>query len=270
MAITTRDGLIAALAGAVNLNLQHAICKASIANAVSATYYSLWRGTGLPLQGATPSTAATCTNATTGAIPFTSPGSGNLYVGKVEAQCSVAGALILYDRLQAMGGLSGTVLTPTTQTVGVSIPGSRLADANGANVEWFLEWYGDTGATASNCTVTYVDQTDTSRTAPAIAIGGTAVRASRLIPIVPNAGQTIKSVTSLVLSASTGTAGSFGVTCARRIATANIPVATNVTTLDPFNLGIPQIPTNACLWLVQLCSTTSTGVLTGGLTLING
>lgn len=269
MAITTRDGLIAAMASCATNGRQFAIYKASIANAVANTQYSLWRATGAaPRQGAIPTTAATCDNTTDGGFKFTDPGSGSCYLGKIDIQASLVQNMVVYDRLQHMGGLSGT--STSSQTVGVSIPSSRLADVGGANVEWFLEWYGDTGATASNCTVTYVDQADQTRTAPVIAVGGTAVRASRLMPIVPNAGQTIKSVTSLQLSASTTAAGNFGVTCARRIAGINIPLVTAVSTLDAFQLGIPEIPRTACLWLVQWCSTTSTGVITGRLDILNG
>jgi hypothetical protein len=268
MAITTRDALVNAMASCASNARQFMIHKASVSNSASGNLFSLWRATGAwPLQGAIPSTAATPDNTTLGGFTYTDPGDGLCYVGKWDMQAASAAGFILYDRLGHMGGLSGT--STGSQTVNVTIPSSRLANVDGSNVEWFLEWYGDTGATASNCTVTYTDQTDTSRTAPVIAVGGT-VRSSRVIQIVPNAGQTIKTVASLQLSASTTTAGSFGVTAARRIAAINTPSATNPSTLDAFQLGIPQIPRSACLWIVQLCSATSTGITTGRLDVLNG
>jgi hypothetical protein len=67
MAITSRDQLIAAL----TLSRNALIDKASITNAVLGGFYSLWRASGVPGQGAIPTTAAVCTRATTGALPLT-------------------------------------------------------------------------------------------------------------------------------------------------------------------------------------------------------
>ncbi|MGB5240679.1 MAG: hypothetical protein WBN80_08530, partial [Prochlorococcaceae cyanobacterium] len=66
MAITSRDQLIAALANSRHLLFD----KASLANAVAGRFYSLWRATGQPGQGAIPTAAAVCTKALLGALPF--------------------------------------------------------------------------------------------------------------------------------------------------------------------------------------------------------
>lgn len=265
MAITTRDELIAALAAAE----RKIVYKASIANAVANTWHSLWRATGQPAQGTTPTTAATCTNATTGAVEFTTPGAGNSYVLGWDAQLANVGSLVLYDRLAHMGGLSGIVATPTAQTVNLTIPAGRDAAVNGSDVEWFLEWYSDTGGTGVNATVSYTDQTDTAGRTVVIALAAT-TRAGRLYPIPPNAGQFIKSIQSVTLSATTGTAGNFGVTVAKRVASVPVAVTNQITTRDAFQLGIPKIPTTACLWLAMFCSTTSTGVVNGQIVVGSG
>jgi hypothetical protein len=258
MAITTRDGLVAALASAE----REVLYKASIANAVANTWHSLWRATGQPAQGGTPAAAATCTNATTGAVPFTTPGSGNSYVLGWDLQLANVGSCVLYDRLAHMGGLSGTVFTPTAQTVNVTIPASRDAAVDGSDVEWFLEWYSDTGGTGVNATVTYTDQLDATGNTVVVALVAT-TRAGRLYPIPPPAGKFIKSIQSVTLSATTGTAGNFGVTVAKRVASVPVAVTNQIATRDAFQIGIPKVPTNACLWIAMFCSTTSTGVVNG-------
>lgn len=171
--------------------------------------------------------------------------------------------MVLYDRLAHMGGLSGTIFTPTSQPVNLTIPTGRNAAVDGSDVELFLEWYSDTGPTGVTATVSYTDQTDTSGRTVAVNLAATN-RAGRLYPIPPNAGQFIKSVQSITLNASAGApAGSFGVTVAKRVASTSVATTSLITVRDAFSLGIPEIPTNACLWLAQFCTTTTTGVSNG-------
>lgn len=264
MTITTQDGLVAALAAGAPIAWQ----KALIANTAAGQMHSLFRATGSPNQAAIPGAAATCTDALTGAFPFNNPTDPvKTYLATLSAQMANAGSLLLYDRLAHMGGLSGTVTT--AQTVNVSIPGSRGADANGAGLEWFLEWYTDTGGTGVNATVSYTDQTDTAGRTVVVAVPATC-RASRLLPIPPNAGQDIKSIQSVTLSATTGAAGSFGVTCARRLGSLPVALANQTNEKGVFDLGLPRVYDDSCLWLVCLASTTSTGFMQGTLQLIQG
>ena len=69
MAITTGDGLMAALATAQS----YSWFKYSPANIVTPMQYSLWLPNGSPVSGSTPTVATTCTSVTTGAktIRFT-------------------------------------------------------------------------------------------------------------------------------------------------------------------------------------------------------
>jgi hypothetical protein len=264
VAITTQDGLVSALAAFAPTPWQ----KASIANTVAGQMHSLWRATGSPNQAAIPAAFATCTDALLGAFPFTNPvGPALSYLATLSCQMANSGSLIVYDRLAHMGGLSGTSIV--AQNVLVTIPASRGALDTGEGSEWFLEWYTDTGATAVNATVSYTDQTNTAGRTVVVALG-TTMRASRLLPIPPNAGQSIKSIQTVTLSASTLTVGSFGVTVARRLA--SVPVGTtNLTTpLGVFDIGLPRLYDDGCLWLVNLVSTTTTGFMQGTLQLIQG
>ena len=272
MAITTRDQLIDAMG---NNSSRLVIDKANIANALAGAYFSLWRATGQPGQGAIPTAAATCNNALTGAMNFTQQTApATSYGAWSNAVCSNNAATIeIHDRLMHMGGLSGIVTI--AQTVSVNLNGvtadnmvERKGDANFSDVQWWAEWYTDTGATASNATVavTYNDGTTGSLTT--FAAGGT-VRAGRMIPLnnlIPAAaaGKFIRSIDTVTLSASTGTAGSFGFTATRPRMTMPLLLANKMEAFDWAQLGLPEIFNSSCLSLIELCSTTSTGTVRGG------
>ena len=272
MAITTRDQLIDAMG---NNSSRLVIDKANIANALAGAYFSLWRATGQPGQGAIPTAAATCNNAPTGAMTCTQQTSpATSYGAWSNAVCSNNAVTIeVHDRLMHMGGLVGNVTT--AQTVNLNLNGvtadnmvERKGDANFSDVQWWAEWYTDTGATASNATVavTYNDGTTGSLTT--FAAGGT-VRAGRMIPLnnlIPAAaaGKFIRSIDTVTLSASTGTAGSFGFTATRPRMTMPLLLANKMEAFDWAQLGLPEIFNSSCLSLIELCSTTSTGTVRGG------
>ena len=272
MTITTRDQLISALG---NNSSRFIIDKASLPNASAGQYFSLWRATGQPGQGAIPTAAATCNNALTGAMNFSQQvDPATSYGAWANAVCSNSAVTIeVHDRLMHMGGLNATLLT--AQTVALNLNGvtadnmvKRIGDANFSDVQWWLEWYADTGATASNATiaVTYSDGTTGNLTV--VAVGGT-VRASRMIPLnnlIPAAaaGKYIRSIDSVTLSASTATAGNFGFTASRPRMTMPLPLANKMETFDWAALGFPEIFNSSCLWPIELCSATTTGTVRGG------
>jgi hypothetical protein len=272
MVITTRDKLIDALA---NTSSRIVIDKASVANAVAGAYYSLWRATGQPGQGAIPTAAALCTSATVGAMGFTNQTApATSYLAWLAMNCSNAAVTMeIHDRIAHMGGLNATLLTSQTVALnlhssGLNPPAARLGDANFSDVQWWAEWYTDTGATASNATinVTYNDATTGALTL--LAIGGT-VRASRKINLnvlVPaaKAGFFIRSIDSVILSASTATAGNFGFTATRLRTVSPLHVANKGEVYDWAQIGLAEVPNDACLELIQLCSTTTTGTVRGG------
>lgn len=265
MTITTRDQLISALA---NNSSRIVLDKANIANAAAGQLFSLWRATGTPGQGVIPTTAALCTSALTGAIGFanqTSPATSYI-AWQTIATGNATTSIEIHDRLAHMGGLNGTLLT--AQTVGIDLtsiglPAARRGDVNFFDVQWWLEWYTDTGFTASNATVNVTYDDASSGNLPVIAVGGT-VRASRMIPLVSTvAGRFIRAVNTITLSASTGTAGNFGVTATRPRTSINTFISNKYENFDWAQLGLPEIPNDSCLQLIMLCSTTSTGTVRG-------
>lgn len=241
------------------------INKASISSQVSGGFSSLWRGTGIPAQGAIPGAAAICTDATTGAVPLPAKAGGeDRCLALMHAQCGTAGhSMMVCDRLGAMGGLSGTVTTAQTVNLDVSGAGSnlpaRINSASYKSVRWFLEWYTATGGTGVNatCAVTYSDNSTGNIVVAVPATTG----ASRMLEIVPTNGLGIKSVQTVTLSATTGTAGSFGVTALVDIAEAISVVASRVEVKDWAALGLPDVPDSACMTAYVLCTSTSTGAI---------
>jgi hypothetical protein len=175
-----------------------------------------------------------------------------MYLTRLSAQLATAGSLIVYDRKGANGGLNGTLTT--AQTV-------NSTNASDANDEWFLEWYTATGSTAVTATITYTNQSDVTGRTTTVSLAATRA-AGMMLSIVPNTSDTwIKSIQSVTLSATTGTAGSFGVTLARREAEVPVAVTNQVTVFDAINLGLPALRSNPCLAFAVWPSTTSTGVL---------
>ena len=270
--ITNRDQLIDALA---NNSSRIVIDKASIANAAAGQYHSLWRATGQPGQGAIPAAAANCNQSTTGCLTFnqqTAPAKS--YLAYLEAASSNSAMTVeVHDRLMHMGGLNGTLTT--AQTVGMDFYEvtadnmvERIGDSNYSDVQWWLEWYTDTGATVVTATVavTYSDGSTGNLTAVSLAANRRASFMQPLNGLIPAgvAGKFIRAVTSVTLSATTGAAGSFGVTATRLRGTLFIPIANAKYGADWASLPISTVPNSACPFIAVLTSTTTTGTLRGG------
>lgn len=272
MTITTLDGMFNALA---NNSSRLVIDKASIANAAAGQFHSLWRATGQPGQGAIPAAAALCNSALLGGFNFTQQTAPNTsYVGYLEAVCANnAVTLEVHDRLMHMGGLNGTLTT--AQTVNLDLNGvtadnmaNRIGDANYSDVQWWLEWYTDTGATVVNATVAVTYSDGTAGNLSLVALGGTR-RASFMQPLngfIPAAqsGKFIRGIVSVTLSVTTGAAGSFGVTATRPRVSLTAPLANIKFSADWAALPVSEVPNGSCLFLVQIAGTTSTGTVRGG------
>lgn len=273
MTITTRDKLIDALG---NNSSRFIIDKASLSNAAAGQYHSLWRANGQPGQGAIPGAAAACTNALTGGMGFTQQTNpATSYGGWANATCSNAAVTIeIHDRLAHMGGLSGTSVA--AQTVGIdmnTLRGSnniaaRMGDANYSDIQWWLEWYTDTGGTAVTATVnvTYSDGSTGNLTGVSLAATRRASFMQLLNSYIPAAqsGLYIRGVNTVTLSATTGTAGNFGVTATRPRMTMPLNIANKTEYFTWADLGFPEIFNTSCLFLIELASTTSTGTVRGG------
>jgi len=269
MAITM-DALLAALPAA-----EYDIFKASQTSEGAGTWHSLWRVAGRPAAGATPpafgsGSGYVPTRATVGALGQANP-AGNRYLANVNMATNVAGSLIIYDRLWACSGFGTVVTTAQDVVTGGSLPAGRTP--NGASdVELWLEVYNAPGATGATWTITAPDGGGTSRaytyTHPA-----NAETVGQMMPVVPPAAAAagVDIPTSFQASVSSGTAGDIGITLMRRLAIIPIASAPQAAAagqaLDAFALGLPEVYDDACLAFMVQCSTTSTGVYLGSISL---
>ena len=267
------DNLVKALG---NNSSRIVLDKASIASQTANSYCSLWRATGQPGQGAIPTVVATCNNTTVGTIGFnqqTSPSTS--YGAYLEiATGNAAMTMELHDRLANMGGLNGTLTTAQSVNLDLSTLLStdninvRKGDDNYSDVQWWLEWYTATGATAVTATiaVTYNDGTTGNLSALSLAATRPASHMISLNSLIPSAqsGKFIRGIVSVTLSATSGTAGNFGVTATRPRMTLSAPIANYKFIADWAQLGLPEIYNSSAIFPIVLTPTTSTGTVRGG------
>ena len=264
MAISTMDGLLSALEAGKRTN----IYKASATSKAAGSFHSLWTTAGFPTAGVAQgtTTGAIPTSLTTGAIPFTNPSALNSeYLARANFSQSTIGTLILYDRLWHSSALSGTSAVAQTFTMPAL---TRYTD--GKTVELWAEWYTATGSTAVTATALYTNTADVSgRTATASFIASPV--AGQMIAFTLQSGDLgIKSVQQITLSATTGTAGNFGLTLVRRVAEFSNSLANVSGSMDAFAIGMPNISNDACLSFMVQCSATNTGVIMGSVDLVEG
>ena len=267
------DNLVKALG---NNSSRIVLDKASIASQTAISYCSLWRATGQPGQGAIPTVVATCNNTTVGTIGFNQQMSPSTSYGAYLeiATSNAAMTMELHDRLAKMGGLNGTLTT--AQSVNLDLNtllatdniGKRKGDANYSDVLWWLEWYTATGGTAVTATIAVTYNDGTTGNLSVISLAG--IRpASHMIPLnslIPSAqsGKFIRGIVSVTLSATTGTAGNFGVTVTRPRMTLSSPFANFKFIADWAQLGLPEIYNSSAIFPIVFTSTTSTGTVRGG------
>jgi hypothetical protein len=251
----------------VNNRVAGAAAAATVANRIT----SLWEYEKNPGgSGAQPTTSSIPTNATNGGLFQTDPGGGReKWLLGLGASSSVAGALILYDRLVHMGGLSGT--TTTAQTT--NLPTTALTrNTGGVGNQIFVEIYTQIGTTATTATVDYKNQAGTLKTSKAFDIGATNLREAQRIIQVPLAdGDTgVTTIENFDLLASTGTAGNIGMCIARPLAMIPINSSGAGASLDLIS-GFPamvEIDTDACLALAFLSQSTTAPIINGQLSMI--
>jgi hypothetical protein len=188
----------------------------------------LWQYDGFPAGAGTtsPTTSTVITNATNGALKqTTSAASTKKRLLAIALVGLVAGSVIVYDRCVHTGGLSGTVTTAQT----TNLPTSALTrHTTGVGVEAWLEIYTQIGTTGTTVASSYTDDAgNTGNTSPLATFGGTGFReAQRILPLPLAVGDRgVRAVASVTVTATTGTAGAFGVTLAYPLVIVPVPVA---------------------------------------------
>lgn len=273
MSLTSLDQLIAAMSSAAAQNLYFA--KSGKASQTTGGYSSNWNGSGLPGAGDFPAAAEVPSSATTGALPFTNPGSGLTgYFARVAVSSSAsAAAMRLYDRVGHMGGLVGN--STAAQSVSLSMTGSssnlaaRRGKSDYSEIQWFLEWYADTGSTAVIATISYTNAAGVAGRTVVVSLSAT-MRAGRMLPIIADNGEAIRSIESVTLSASTGAAGNFGITATRLLVEVPAGLANTTYVMDWASLGLPIVAADACVAIMYINPGAGGVTFTGSVLLVAG
>jgi hypothetical protein len=177
--------------------------------------------------------------------------------------------LILVDLLNISGGLNAVLTTEQTTNL-PSAPLTRYA--NGEGVFAGLIIWAITGGIVSTSSINYINQNNISeRISPPISFpsstGGSDRSPGRihLIPLAP--GDTgVREVKSVTLSASTGTAGNFGVALFKPLAMMSVSFSQPIDAVSTggFTGSLCKIFPDACL-SVFLCPGTGTQSVSGSL-----
>lgn len=266
IAITTRDGLIAAIAA----GRTNQFMKAAITTAVG-FWYVYFRSAGMPgTAGTAPTTTGTALSRTSpGAIPIPAP-SATSYISSFEGTNTVGGTLLLADRLVEFGGLSGIVTT--AQNVSALALPARATTAT--DVELWLEIYTLAGATASaTVTASYTNQAGTAgRTATLIGgIPASGTPINRSYQFALQAGDTgVQSVQSLTLGTSTGTAGNIGLVLRRSLLFGMFVAGNTSFTQGWAETDLQICPDDACMELLILPFGANSGTLQGNFGIAQG
>lgn len=217
--------------------------------------YSFWQN-GI-FNGATPTTGSgnTCSNATTGALPFTAPGGGNtLYTDACTIAATTALTGWIADRLVTTSGLDATLAT--SQTVNsVALP-SRATGGVGCIIA--LEAYTATGATSVTFTITYTNSAGTGSRVSTVT--GTLNQTGKMLLVPLASGDVgVQSVQSVQQSVTTGGAGNYGVTIYKPITWINCGSgAGSPSNNSVFDTSVMAVNTASCIWIYTQQPTATT------------
>ena len=244
------------------------ITKNSVGGIAVGRLYSIWWMH--PLSGAVPSTPEAPTNATAGALPFVNSADVQR-IAQVEAPLLARSMVIVCDRLSHQSGLSGTVTTEQT----TNLPTAALTRyTDGVGVMAALEIYTGVGSTPTTVSARYTNEVGTAgMITPLTTYGGSGFNDVWRFVILPLAAgdRGVRSVEGVTLSASTGTAGNFGVTLFKPLFAVPIIVSGQQMLFDSI-LGMcgnmPQVLNNACLFILIVSSLSTTGVLMANVNII--
>ncbi len=275
MAITTLDGVIGGMTAQVPL------LKTGATMEGVGQWHSFWYSAGNPptatASSAGLSGATFASTGTTGVIPFTNPASGNTYLARFSASASVAGTLLLLDRLWDNSGI--VVTTTTAQTINsVAWPARDKAgatDGDGVMVALEVQTATTNASANTTMTITYTDSGGTgSKTGtvgsaiphafPATAVAGT------FVPFNLASGTTgVRSIQSITLAVSLG-AGAVKLVAYREIARLEITTANIGNAIDAITSGFPRMYDNTNLFLVWIPTATTATQVSGSLVYTQG
>lgn len=187
-----------------------------------------------------------------GPIPDATSGKLQILGGRFNTSGLAGVSFVAIDLLNVSGGLNGTVTTEQT----TNLPTAALTRYTGGDGVFIgIIIYAIVGTTATTISVRYTNQAGTAnRVSTVTGFGGTGFRdAGRLIPIPLQAGDTgVRSVEGVTLTATTGTAGNFGVCLFKPLTSFSLESTTGTMPLDAVSSGgmigsMAEFDDDACL-----------------------
>jgi hypothetical protein len=263
MAITTLDGALAGMQWA------RYFTKAITPTPVAGRPQSLWGLAGAPGAGSFDTTLAGVALSGTsaqvaGQIPFTDPGVGNSYLARFQGAATVAGTLLLCDRLWHNGGF--TITSATSQTVNSAAFPARDVNgsSNGDGVLLGLEISSAAGAAAPTITVGYTNSANGSgKTATNTFATANSPTAGAFFPIGLQAGDIgVRSVQSLTLSTS-WLSGTMNLVAYRVLAALELTSAFTPNALDALTAGFVRMYNGCVPFLIFIPSAATASNVSG-------
>lgn len=268
MAITTLDGAIAGAKPNIGF------FKAATPTLVAGRPHSLFYLAGIPAAGSAPSAGigGEVLTSLAGQLPFNNPGAGNTYMMRLEGASTIAGTLILCDRLWQNSGIDETSTSEQTFTSSAQIPARDMNGTNaGDGVFAAVEVSSATGAGTPTITLKYTNQSGTTgKTATNIIPTVATSAAGAFYPIGLASGDTgVRKAESITFSA-TWTTGEVHLILYREIARLEISSAQIPAAIDALTSAFPRMYDNTVPFLVFIPSTTTASVIRGGLAVTQG
>lgn len=270
MAITTNDGLTAALSTGEVKRLFFPSAT-NVAGGVVNLNQLVVGGFGQMATPAAASAGGTTYNQSTQSTGFprwTADGTKQLYFGRAGAVGANAGGLACYDLQWACSGLVGNSTAAQTITGFTGLP---ARESTGEGLEIWIGCSSAIGATAHNVTVSYTNSANVAGRTTVSTAGIASMPAGRMYQLpLQNGDVGVKSIQSLTLSASSGTAGNLWVMILERYWAAPLSAPMVPWVGDFWGLGAQRTSDEACLLFANLGTTTASGVINGEFTMIHG
>jgi len=268
MAITTFDGIVAGFKPPI------AFGKAATPTLVAGRPHSLFYLAGNPgaATAPTPGIAGAALTSYAGQLRFDNPGgAANAYLAKLLGQATIAGTLLLCDRLWHNSGINITSTSPQTIN-SVAFPArDNAGTSNGDGIIVGVEVSAATGSGTPTLTLGYTNEVNTaSRTATNIqpTVASSAIGAFYQIGL-QSGDNGVRSIQTFTLSA-TWTSGTIHLVAYRILGEVVIPGAWISGVSDVFDLCMPLCYSNTVPFLIFIPQTTTATQITGGLTYTHG
>lgn len=268
MAITTLDGVIA------GMQPPAAFVKAATPTLVAGRPHSLVYLAGMPgaAVAPTPGLSGAALTGYPGQIPVPAPAAGkNIYLARFQAMATIAGTLILADRLWHNSGLSLT--STAAQTINSVAWPARDANetSNGSQVLIGLEVTTATGAGTPTLTMSYTNQNGTAgRTATNLFATAATSAIGAFYPIGLDAGDTgVRSIQTFTLSA-TWTSGAASLVAYRELARLELAANNLPNAIDAITAGMPRLYDNSVPFLLFIPAGTAASNITGQVVFTQG